>query len=131
MNLYEQQKQLETIGTDGVWVQYDDKVKFLIGSMNAPKYQKVFDAAQKLLRREYKGRKIPDTVALKTMIQCVSEGALFGWENVTDRAGQPLAFSTDNAVTVLTDLKRVRDFIAAFASDDDNFMSAEEAQTKN
>lgn len=132
MNLYQEQKKLDDAGSEGVWVKFnDDGVEFLIGSMSSPKYQKVFEAAQKILRREYKQRKVPDAVAQDAMIRCMAEGCLLGWRAITNAASEPLDYSSDNAAVVLKDLKRVRDFVAAFASDDDNFMSSEEAQTKN
>lgn len=132
MNLYQEQKKLDDAGSEGVWVKFnDDGVEFLVGSMSAPKYQKVFEAAQKILRREYKQRKVPDAVAQDAMIRCMAEGCVFGWKGTTNAAGEPLDFSSDNAAVVLKDLKRVRDFIAAFANDDDNFISSEDAQTKN
>jgi len=131
MNLYQEQKKLDDAGNEGVWIKFNDDVELLIGSMSAPKYQKVFEVAQKILRREYKARKVPDAVAQDAMIRCMSEGCFLGWRGMTNAAGEPLDYSSDNAAVVLKDLKRVRDFVAAFASDDDNFISSEDAQTKN
>ncbi len=131
MNLYEEQKRLDESGAKGVWTSFTDEVRFKIGSLSAAPYQKVYETAQKLLRREYKGRRVPDDVAQATMLQCLSEGALFDWEGVTDKDGKPLEFTTDNALVILKDLKRVRDFVTSFALDDDNFIRPEEEKTKN
>ena len=131
VNLYEEQKRLEEAGSQGVWVVFTEHIRFKIGSINAAPYQKVYDVAQKALRREYKGRRVPDDVAQGAMMQCLAEGVLFDWEGVCDKDGKPLPFSADNALIILKDLRRVRDFISVYAMDDDNFIRPEEEQTKN
>lgn len=142
MNPWQEEKALDKKGDEGVRVCYAPGIWLTIGAMSAPRYQKVFEAAQKVIRREYGKRKVPDAVAEDAFCTCLAEGVLFGWDNGTKEAkgeavfpgpdGSPVPFDIDAAAQALKMLKRFRNFVALFAADDENFAEdVEELQTKN
>lgn len=141
-NPWAKEAQIDAAGDKGKRVVYDDGIVLTIAPASADKYRKVFEAAQKMLRKKYGKRTVPEEVATDAFIRCLSEGVLLGWDNGTEdtpgepvfpgQDGQPLAFTSDNAALVLKGLKRLRDFVSVFSYEDANFEAdAEALQTKN
>lgn len=62
--------------------------------------------AQKLkpYRRQLENDTMDDAVASRLMAEAYAEAVVLGWDNVTDAQGNPMAFSRDACVQLLTDL---------------------------
>lgn len=142
MNLYHQETSLDKATDEGVWAVYSDAFRLKLRGASGPEYRKVQDASAKQIRNAYKGRKVPDDVAEKNTLHCIANGLIAGWDGGLDEGGQPrpfvpgddgkaLEFSPQNALKLITKLKRVRDFVMLFSVDDSNFETVAEAQTKN
>lgn len=141
MNVFEQEAALDKSADEGVWVAYSDTFRLKLGGASGPQYRKVQEASAKLIRAAYKGRKVPDDAAEKNTLHCIANGLIYGWDGGLDENGKPLpflgadgaplAFSPQAALDVITQLKRVRDFVMLFSVDDSNFETVAEAQTKN
>jgi hypothetical protein len=134
-NLYNEQASLDAAGDEGVWVDFDAKCSFKISAISAPKYQGITEVAQKRLRAQYKSRKVPDAVSERVFSQCIADGLVHDWKGVTDKDGAVLECNPENVLQIISDLKRVKNFIVLFAADDENFTdtaaAAEAEQTKN
>jgi hypothetical protein len=65
----------------------------------------------------------PDDAATVHDFLCAlaAEALIVRWEGVTDRDGQPLTLTPDNALIVVTQLQDVRERIVAFCQNAENF----------
>ena len=107
-------KQFETdpkIEKEGVWITYEgdeDEApsKFLIaraGGANV-EYTKAMERESKPIRRKLQNDLVSTTALRKLTIKVFSETVVLGWENVTDKAGNVLAFTPENVVKLFTEL---------------------------
>jgi hypothetical protein len=99
-----------------------DLGKFKVAAWMNERHQAVL----KRLRAPYKsfelsGRDLPADKAEAIGVQAMAEAVLIGWSGVKDKQGQDLPYSVENAITLLTDLKRFRNLIVAAATEAENF----------
>ena len=96
----------EELETQGIVVDYGPAGKFLIaraGGANR-KFQRVSEKVFRPYRRQIEAKTIDPKVADKLLAQVFAQTVILGWENVTDRDGNELEFSPDNAQKLLLDL---------------------------
>lgn len=96
---------------DGVWVEYDETTKFLIGGMNTPRYRRVYrEALDKA--RTIKRSRITDEQSDAINIEVMAKAVLLDWQGVhMDGAIYPA--TDENKIYVLTNCPQVREFIVA------------------
>lgn len=68
------------------------------------KFQQVLEAKLKPHRRQIQTETLADEVAHRLIVEAYAEAVLLGWDGVVDAAGQPLPFTKDNAIRLMTDL---------------------------
>lgn len=96
----------EELETQGIVVDYGPAGKFLIaraGGANR-KFQRVSEKVFRPYRRQIEAKTIDPKVADKLLAQVFAQTVILGWENVTDRDGNELEFSPENAQKLLLDL---------------------------
>lgn len=111
MSLYRVFKTDAKSEVEGVWVEYATEpgkppAKFKVaraGGANT-KYAKALDAELKPYRPLLARGQLDDKTAELAYATAFAKGVLLDWENVTDEAGAPLAFSVESAVRLFTDL---------------------------
>ena len=111
MSLYRQFKSDETLEKSGILLEYGfNKAGLPItiriaraGGANAA-YTKRMEAKVKPYRRQIQTETIDTQVIEKLLRELYAETVVLGWENVEDADGNPLTFSTANAVKLFTDL---------------------------
>lgn len=123
-NLWDQEKKLDEIGQQGVWVEYDDGVSFLLGSTETPLYKKTFSAVYERERTKYKNRDIPDDVAEAAFNEVYANAIVLDWKGMVDESGNPMDYTRENVMKVLSGLRRVRVFIVQFSNERKNFANA-------
>jgi len=77
-----------------------------------------------------KGSSIPLDIIQDINIQLFVEYALTSWENVTDRQGNQLPFTKENAVKLLQELPELYSFLSEEGSNLDNFKDTEDTAKK-
>jgi len=113
MSLYSQFKTNSNRETSGIRVEYPDFDKpnapvptFIVaraGGSNLA-YNKALERETKPLRRAIATGNIPLAALMAINRKVFVETCLLGWENVTTSDGEPIAFSTDAANVLFTDL---------------------------
>lgn len=95
----------------GVWVEYDETTKFLIGSLNSPRYRKVYrEALDKA--RSVKRSRMTDEQSDAINIEVMAKAVLLDWQGVNmDGAIYPA--TDENKIYVLTNCPQVREFVVA------------------
>jgi hypothetical protein len=63
-------------------------------------------------------------------IECFVDHCLISWENITDRQGNPLTFSKENAKALLLDLPELYTALSEQSSDIEYFREVEEISGK-
>lgn len=104
---------------EGVWVEFEG-ARFKIRSTDSPQYRRAVDKAAKR-RSPTKVRKDIET-QVEIGIEGVVDGLLLGWEGITDD-GQPVEFTREKALAVVTEVPTLRDFLALEAADLANFQA--------
>jgi len=113
--------------SDGVWMDYDTDVRFLVARNNNPAY-KLFiqDRYTKNERVIDRKNAHADKVAEDITLTALCEHILLGWEGVVDMKQEPIPFSPDVAKEILEEHDDLRQDIYEFASDRANFLQQAE-----
>lgn len=111
-----------------------EPITFLIareGGRNV-QYQKVAEVVFKPYRRQIQHASIEPDVLENLLAQVYAKAVVRGWTGVEDANDQPLPFSEENVLKVLTDLPVVFDAIKETARDFNQYlMDSLEAEAKN
>lgn len=135
MNLYEK------FGTDadaeagqGIKISYGANTSFTIhraGGANK-RFQRRFEAKMKPYTRQIQQNTMDEDVAKQIFAEIYAETVVVAWEGVTDRDGNPLPFTYDNAVKLFLDLPDLFRDIQAAAQDRSLFLAdAQDAAVGN
>ena len=134
-NLYKKFETDNDKESNGIWFNIDtdgDDEKapgFLLGHYyrTNPKFKKVvLDSV-----RENRGKNGSNDRTKENIINFV-KAVVFDWRNVSDRDGNPIPFSKDAAIKLLTELPLLYDKLLVFVTDEDNFLlHRREEEVKN
>jgi hypothetical protein len=86
---------------------------------------------QPFVKKFNSGKSIPLDDVQKINIELFTEYCMLDWENVTDRSGNQLPFTKDNAKKLLQDLPELYSFLSDEAGNLDNFKDTEEIAGKS
>lgn len=106
---------------DGVEVPLGEGISITVRSF---KSKKVFEANRRI-RKQYahltrKGT-LPDHIAEEIALRLLCEAVVVGWKGIIDEAGAEVPYSPEACRALLTDLKHLRDELAAKAMDFTSF----------
>lgn len=111
-----------------------EPISFMIareGGRNV-QYQKVAEMIFKPYRRQIQHNSIEPDVLENLLAQVYAKAVVRSWSGVEDEHDQPMAFSEENVLKLLTDLPVVFDAIKEVARDYNQFlMDSLEAEAKN
>lgn len=100
------------------WVEWDDEASFQLQYVGADEVEAVL--MERAQRASVRTQNATSKDRSKLMIDYLVDGILLGWKGLTDN-GKPYPYTKENARTVLTKSKELRDFIHAEASKITNF----------
>ncbi len=121
-NLYELLETDSNAEEEGIWVEISDGVRIKIASTDSKRYrEKVIQLLKPYRKILQAGGRIPDNKQEQIAIDSIVDGLLLDWDGVTDRKGKVLDFSRDNALKVVTELKKFRELIAEIAGEAETF----------
>ena len=98
----------------GVWVEYDEATKFLIGSLNSPRYRKAYREALDKARMGLRN-KMTDEQSDAINIAVMASAVLLDWQGV-HMDGKEYPATDENKIYVLTNCPQVREFVVARAT---------------
>ncbi len=105
-SLYSQFETDQSLEKDGVVIEYSGNIRFRIarsGGANQ-KYLKRLEAKTKPLRRLIQQDLLKNEEVEPILLDVFCETVILGWEGVTDRNGNPLEFTVENAKKLFKDL---------------------------
>lgn len=106
---------------EGAWIDIGEGASVKIARYQNPKHKRVLDRLNRPHRATLNaGRRLPDDVAEKILIDSFVEAVLLDWRGLTID-GQPFHYSKENALKVLTDMRDFRDLVANHALQAENF----------
>lgn len=114
---------------EGVWFDIGDGAHVRVAAMNNPNWQRVMRAKFKGRERQLQLKTLSDDVATKLVIEATAETILLDWKGFT-RNGEPLPYSREAAIDVLTRHRRLRDIVTGLSEDFESFKvsQAEDAE---
>lgn len=129
MSLYSQFKTDATIEKEGIFVEYGANSKGLpirfrvarAGGANS-NFKKSFEKHSLPFRHLMRANKLDEETSMRITRLVFIESVLLGWENVEDKAGEPLEFSAANANMLFTDLPGLLLDLSGHAADSELFL---------
>jgi hypothetical protein len=115
----------------GRWVKLDESTELLIARNNNTRYKELFNIKIQPYRQSIGTGMLPEETAQKVMIEIMADAILLDWKGVEDE-GQPITYSKEAAVQLLTKYKEFRDFVSAAADNATLYkLSEQEVAVKN
>jgi len=117
---------------EGTWIDMGDGAKIKVARMGNPKYTKEFQRLTKPYRQAIRRGTIQEELAEKLLIEALAKHILIGWVGITDDNDKEIAYSTENSIMLLTELKDFRDYVTEQATSIENFkQEVDEDSEKN
>lgn len=127
LNLFKQFKTDETAEAKGVWRDYGE-ARFLIARAGNKNYTKLLgDLVEKhrvtLNAKGEAGKKLADKKSEEIMVEVTAKTLLLDWENVAGEDDQPMSYSVENAIALLSaeGMKDFRKLIASFSEEEEQY----------
>lgn len=121
LNTFKTDKTLEEQGT---WIDLSPTSKIKLARIGCKNFQQEVKKRQKPYRAMVRAGTLPDHVQTQILVGVLAETIILGWEGFTE-GGEPVPYTKDNAVRVLTESRDFRDFIVTLADDINVFKAAE------
>ena len=131
MDPYDQYAFDAELAETGVWFGFTGGSKLRIARRDNPRYLEALRALAKGKERLIQLKAISGSDLHEMLMRALARGVLLDWEGLT-RSGEPLPYSEDNAVALLTDLPEFREQVESCAENVVAFRrEAEEDAEKN
>ncbi len=128
--LFQQYETDPVAEVEGIWVtDLVDGFDVKIARWQNAKHREVIRRVSKPYEQQLERGTLSDKVGTELMIQGIATAIVTGWNGAEDADGNPLEFTYENVVQLLTDLPDLREEIAKFAQTQDLYrvQSIEEA----
>lgn len=109
---------------DGVWKKYEGS-EFLIAHISNMKFQRALSRLQQPHRRKLQEGTLDPKVNQSIVCEAMAEGVLLGWRGVKTSKGDDVAFSKENALSVLKRDPGFRDWVTEVSTQMANFREEE------
>lgn len=121
-NLYKLYKTDPVLEREGVDFRFDDAILRIARAGGAnTKFVRALAEKTKHLRRAIELDALDDSEGTQILREVFVDTILVGWEGVKDEEGNPLEFTRDNAIKLLTDLPDLMKDLQQFASSIANY----------
>lgn len=121
-NLYNLYSSDETLAENGKWFEFGEEVSVKIRRYKSKKSRKVRENLEAPYKRASKfATTLPDDVLESITNRHVAEGIIADWKGVSNRDGQPVAYSPAAALALINDLPDFRDAVVEISLSLDNF----------
>lgn len=118
MSLYKTFKTDENIERTGVVLEYGlnskgqpIQIRIARAGGNNARYNKTLEVKTKPYRRQIQNETLDDVIGRRVFREVYAEAVILGWDGVEDAEGNPMPFTKDNCIKLLTDLPDLFDDI--------------------
>ena len=108
----------------GVWVDYTDGVRLLIARKPNDNYDAAMVKALQPYRGAIRAGTFTDAMDQKVSLEVISKTVLIGWNNIEDEESNPIEYSPEKALELLTD-PDIRRFVLITCMDRDRYRKTE------
>jgi hypothetical protein len=119
MSIYKKFRTDQKIEREGIELEYGDGAIFTIcraGGANKA-FKKRMEQVQRKFRRQLHHGLLTEEQGRSILVAVYADTVITGWQNVTDENDEPLEFTRENVIKVLTDLPDLFDDLRAQAED--------------
>ncbi len=108
---------------EGVWVDYESGIRFLVARMGNPAYSKRLEELGKPHLRAARSGSLTNEVALKITKRAMAETILLAWEGVEDDKGKAMAYTPELGLEIFNDeaYRDIYEFVRDEASERENY----------
>lgn len=124
MSVYDQFGTSEAVEKEGVWLEYENGVRIRVaraGGSNR-RYLKAVERRFRTYRRRIQTGTMAVEAVTKILVEIFADTVILGWESVTDRDGNPIPFTRENCIRVMTDLPALFDDVQQQAANYELFL---------
>ena len=114
MDIFKKYATDEKLEEDGTWTEIGPKTRLLVARLGNPRYRAAFKRLSRPYQAQIDRNSLPEEIQEQILIKSLAETVLLGWEGL-EEGGQPLAYSKETALRLLTDLKDFRDDVLTLA----------------
>ena len=117
---------------EGIWTPFESGIEFLIARMGNPKYTKLLAKLSRPHHRKLRGsRGASSDLENDLTKQAVAKTVLVGWRNLDDEDGNPIPYSQEKALEIISDPAyiEVYNFVLATAGDFQAFREEDQAES--
>jgi len=125
-SLYETDNNLET---KGIGLRFGEAVFFVkrAGGANTD-FDRVYEEKTRNMTSRLQLAALSEEQSSRILAEVYAESVVIGWENVTDRDGNPLEYTKDNFIRLMTDLPTLWKAIRTEAANHEHFRRAQARQ---
>lgn len=88
---------------EGVWMSWEHGVSLLIARLNNPGFQAHVRKATRSKTKAIRQGSISDEEMERVSLEAIAHHVLLGWKNIEDDDGNPLEYSPETALELLSD----------------------------
>jgi hypothetical protein len=103
--------------SEGVWVDVAEGLRLLVASGDSQAYRKYRNKLLKPYLHRVRSRTMSVEDMEKVTRQAMARHVLLGWENLDDDEGNPIPYSREKALEILTESREVFNIVGDFAND--------------
>jgi len=121
-NIWAQFETDQSAEENGAWYEILPEIKFKLRRFQSDHAVKTRQRLEKpYVKLTRGGKDLPQEVQEKLITSQLAESIIVDWEGITDRDGNVMDYSIDNAKMLLEGLPHVRDELVRFVLDIDNY----------
>lgn len=103
---YKTDKKLEE---EGVWVDLGEGIHVLVARISSRRAREV---RRRIMRPYESMRELPPELEERINIEVMAEAVLVGWRGITDEQNNPIPYSKETAIRLLTEAQDFREDVA-------------------
>ena len=118
--------------TEGVWVEWEHGVSLLVARLNNPGFQAFVRKATKERTKDIRSGSFSDGEMERVSIEAMGHHVLLGWKNIESDDGEPLEWTAERAVELLSDpdLRDLYQFVLTQANERELYRRDIEEESK-
>lgn len=115
----------------GVWVDIGEGARLRVARVGNPRYRKRLRELLAPHKRLVRIDKLPEDLSDELVIKAFAETILLDWEGLEDDNGEPIEYSVEHAIELLTGLRDFRMMVAEIANEQEAFRREEQKEEGN